>query len=276
MSMANFIATRRKEKGMTQKQLAGHLGVTDKAVSKWERGNGQPDIGYLQPLADALGVTVSELLKGETENAENKPYDKEKDETVVENALGRAHGMDRTKNRNIPRMAMLSFLALGLAAIITTSIVDFALNGRFTWSLLPISAILFSWVCITPLLSFKKRGVDISLLATSIFIFPFLSILCTLTGGRWFASVAVPMSISGIIILWLIRAVLATKLNIWNKLAVSILVGAAGSIIIAFILGSLLPGGGFDIWNLMSVAILVVIALILFAIGRARKNNNAV
>lgn len=49
-------------KGLTQRQLAEHLHVTDKAVSKWERGRNYPDIAQLPALADALGTTVSELL----------------------------------------------------------------------------------------------------------------------------------------------------------------------------------------------------------------------
>lgn len=60
-----FIAQRRKEKGLTQSQLAAHLGVTDKAVSRWETGRGFPDVSTLPALAEALGVTVAELVNGE-------------------------------------------------------------------------------------------------------------------------------------------------------------------------------------------------------------------
>lgn len=65
-----FIATLRKEKSMTQVDLAKRLQVTDKAVSKWERGLGFPDINSIEPLADALGVSVLEIMRSEkiTEN----------------------------------------------------------------------------------------------------------------------------------------------------------------------------------------------------------------
>lgn len=62
--VGNFIAGLRKSKGMTQKDLAEKLGVTDKAVSKWERGLGYPDISILPSLADVFGVTVEEILSG--------------------------------------------------------------------------------------------------------------------------------------------------------------------------------------------------------------------
>lgn len=55
----------RKEKGMTQKQLAELLHITDRAVSKWERGLCAPDISLLEPLAKALDVSIVELIEGE-------------------------------------------------------------------------------------------------------------------------------------------------------------------------------------------------------------------
>lgn len=59
-----LIAKRRTELGLTQKALAEQLNISDRAVSKWERGMGFPDISLIEPLADALGLTVLELLHG--------------------------------------------------------------------------------------------------------------------------------------------------------------------------------------------------------------------
>ena len=58
-----FVAERRKELKMTQKDLAAKIQVTDKAVSKWERGLGFPDINTIEYLADALDVSIIELMK---------------------------------------------------------------------------------------------------------------------------------------------------------------------------------------------------------------------
>lgn len=58
-----FIAENRKQKGMTQTELAQKIYVTDKAVSRWERGKGFPDIHTIEPLADALGLTVLEIMQ---------------------------------------------------------------------------------------------------------------------------------------------------------------------------------------------------------------------
>lgn len=64
MQFGSFLSARRKEKNLTQKQLAEKLFISDKAVSKWERGISLPDISLLIPLADILGITVTELLEG--------------------------------------------------------------------------------------------------------------------------------------------------------------------------------------------------------------------
>ena len=65
--MGALIAKMRKEKGLTQKELALQLHVTDRAVSKWERGICCPDISLLEDLANILGVSISSLLNGEEE-----------------------------------------------------------------------------------------------------------------------------------------------------------------------------------------------------------------
>ena len=59
-----FIAQRRKELDMTQKELAGKLGITDRAVSKWETGRSMPDLSLLQPLSHVLEIDVNDLLNG--------------------------------------------------------------------------------------------------------------------------------------------------------------------------------------------------------------------
>ena len=63
-SLGVLIAELRKEKGMTQAQLGEQMGVTDKAVSKWERDLSYPDIGSVPKLAEVLGVTVDQLMQG--------------------------------------------------------------------------------------------------------------------------------------------------------------------------------------------------------------------
>lgn len=63
--IGRFIALTRKEHGLTQRQLADRLGISDKTVSKWETGNGMPEVSLMLPLCAALDISVNELLSGE-------------------------------------------------------------------------------------------------------------------------------------------------------------------------------------------------------------------
>ena len=63
--IGRFIAQCRKTGGLTQRQLADGLGISDKTVSKWECGNGLPEVSLMLPLCEALGITVNDLLSGE-------------------------------------------------------------------------------------------------------------------------------------------------------------------------------------------------------------------
>lgn len=72
IKIGNFIASTRKAERMTQAALAEKLGITDRAVSKWERGKGIPDASLMLDLCEALGITVNELLCGEKINMENE------------------------------------------------------------------------------------------------------------------------------------------------------------------------------------------------------------
>ena len=69
--MGKFILECRKEKHMTQLQLAEMINVTDKAVSRWERGIGYPDLNLMEPLANALNISMLKLIRAEKMKNEN-------------------------------------------------------------------------------------------------------------------------------------------------------------------------------------------------------------
>lgn len=65
IKIGKFISSRRKEQGLTQRQLAEKLAVSDKTISKWECGNGLPEVSLMLPLCEVLSISVNELLCGE-------------------------------------------------------------------------------------------------------------------------------------------------------------------------------------------------------------------
>ena len=108
----SFVAERRKRKGLTQKELAAKLYISDKAVSKWETGISLPDTTLLIPLADLLDVSVTELLMCEKMEPEN-PVQEERVEKLVKTAItyaGQNPERAYQKNRKWIAICVLSFM----------------------------------------------------------------------------------------------------------------------------------------------------------------------
>lgn len=114
--LGRFISKLRKEKGMTQQELAQELGLTDKAISKWERGLSCPDISLLVPLSELLGVSVNELLLGEKieDNLTKSSADKSTKEAIKISL----NELKRNKKKN----KLLKYCLLLLITIIFTII----------------------------------------------------------------------------------------------------------------------------------------------------------
>lgn len=94
IKIGEFIAMCRKARGWTQIQLAEKLGITDKAVSKWEIGKSMPDLSLFTPLCDILEITLNELLLGEYISAENL---KEKTNALLMDVISNWLGQDKRK-----------------------------------------------------------------------------------------------------------------------------------------------------------------------------------
>ncbi len=111
-----FLSAQRKEKGYTQKDLAAKLYISDKAVSKWERGISLPDISLLAPLAEMLNLSVTELLEGK-----KMDKDSEMNAAQVENLVKKALSFSEkpeTKDPAKKRKHLLIFAACTAAVIL--------------------------------------------------------------------------------------------------------------------------------------------------------------
>ena len=106
----SFIAKLRRERKMTQQELAGQLHVTDRAVSKWERGLSYPDVTLLEPLAAALGIGVETLLTGQTTEAAPREA-----ESLALRSVLVISGEERQQRRR--RMARCAGLAAALLLV---------------------------------------------------------------------------------------------------------------------------------------------------------------
>lgn len=117
-----FVSKIRKEKNLTQKELAEQLYVTDKTVSKWERGLSMPNVALLIPIAEILEVTVTELLRGER-IVKDEPLDASEVEGIVVGSLDlKIQETLKQQKRNWILVYMLCFiLAVGEVILLLMS-----------------------------------------------------------------------------------------------------------------------------------------------------------
>lgn len=161
-----FIRDRRLALGLTQQQLADKLGVTDKAVSKWERSVSYPDITLLRELAAALEVSVTELLAGERDEAPGVPPE-------VEDVVVGTVAYAETARRKNGGWRWWLFVGLTAGCLIAALVVCIVNGFRFTWSSAVLKCLAFGWAVCYPLLR-TERPVRNALIIASIGAFPFI------------------------------------------------------------------------------------------------------
>lgn len=115
-----LITELRKEKGLTQKQLADALNVTDKAVSKWERGLSFPDISMLEPIAQTLDISIMEILAGE-KKSEDETITREEAQQMIKESVELSDEEIRHKKER-------SRLIIIILVVITMLLISLTLN----------------------------------------------------------------------------------------------------------------------------------------------------
>ena len=117
IKIGEFITKLRKEKNMTQKELAEKLNITDRAISNWENGRRMPDVSLLKPLCESLNITVNELLSGE--RIPEKKIKKASDELLIK-TLKKTKKVKKKSNKIIICLILISFfLITGIFIILT-------------------------------------------------------------------------------------------------------------------------------------------------------------
>lgn len=136
------IAAARKKLNYTQRELAEKLGVSDKTISKWERGAGYPDIAILLPLCKELGLEVSQLL-GDTDmqqtgSEKNLKY-------LAEYAVLKV----KENRERIQRWMWLGTTILAILSIVICLLVNYVLEEAVTWSWITTVSIVYGWMLLT-------------------------------------------------------------------------------------------------------------------------------
>lgn len=221
MKSGKLIAQLRKEKGMTQKELGQALGVSDRAVSNWERGVRFPDVALLEDISEQLEISVLELLRGEREETKAMQSD-ELDKTVRE-VLSR---QKKELRHDWLRVTIISVLCT----------VMICLGGRYAWFL---DRVLFlnlihghapaTWL-----------GVVIALLLGGIFRF-------AMKNSRLFYSAAL-----GLLTLWFLCETVSAVIFQHDILSLAALAGGAsraGWLLMWGMFGAWLTHGALWLWR---------------------------
>ena len=252
-----FIAVMRKEKGLTQAQLAEKLNITDRAVSKWETGKSMPDSSIMLELCGILGITVNELLSGERIEMNN--YEEKVNETLIE--------LKRKDENNIKRNTLITIVysIIMFVGALVCGICDLAISKSLTWSLITLGAISFAWVISFPVILLGKKGVKVSLIALSIFVLPFIYLLSRLIKVSEVFSIGAVTAIITLVFLWE-TFILFTRYKNRKLLAMGLTIVAAIILsgIINIVLSRMLKIAVFDIWDLLEGIILMVVAFACF------------
>ena len=127
----NYIAGLRKEKNMTQRELAERINVSDKTISKWETGKSMPDLDCIGKLCETLGVSVNEIISGESLSADD--YSRKAEETIM--TL-----MEENEKNKKGNMAMM---IVGIVMLIIAIIMLFFGGGSMGMSISPALLIDF-------------------------------------------------------------------------------------------------------------------------------------
>lgn len=271
-NMGDFILKMRKENKMTQRELAQKLNITDKAVSKWERGLSCPDISLLSKLAEVLGVTVSELLDGEREAA-GAVIQEEKVEHVLQYA-------DETTGRKARSLKILfadGFTIFLLLGILVCGICDLAVSGEFTWSLISNCSILLAWFAGYPVIRFAQKGVMVSLAAMSILIFPYLYVLHLLIpSGGLLLPIGIPMAVIAIVYAWIIYGlfrVLRKRKYLAGSIAAVLYIPV--QFLVNYCLCFTISEALIDEWDILTSIIMVVTAVVLWKMDAKECSHSA-
>ena len=267
VEVGKFIAKCRKKNNLTQAQLAEKLRITDRAVSKWETGKSMPDASIMLELCEILGITVNELLSGE--EADMESYGKKADENLI--ALQRKDKNNMAKNVLI---AILFSLIL-LIGILVCLICNLATADNLTWSLIPISSIVFAWVISFPWIMLGKSGMRASLLSLSVFTVPYLFLLSSFIQSRELFLVGTVMAVTSIVFMWIVVAVFTRigKTRKFVALGISFLLAILFVLIVNIMLSKMIAEPVFDVWDILSVFILLIMAFASFIFDLADKKG---
>ena len=194
-------------------------------------------------------------------------YEKKADENLI--------ALKKKDKNNMTKHVIISILfsATLLIGIMVCLICDIAISGNLTWSLIPVSSIVFAWIISFPSIFGGKRGFTVSLISLSVFIVPYLFLLGGLLKAKEVFSVGAVMAVVSIIFLWIIVAVFKCIERKLAALGTTFLSAIPLMIIVNVILSKMIEEPVLDVWDVLSVFMLLILAFVSFICDYAKKKG---
>lgn len=222
----NFIRELRKNAGWTQKELGVRIGISDKAISKWERGLSFPDITLLPRLAEVFQVSVGDIISGRRLSAAE--VSTETLDTVVNQTLE----YSRKDTFRWRKLILNLILTLTVLAGSVCVIVNLAVSGRIDWAWYPLGALMMVLCLIGSLIIPVRRRLETVMAAFGISCLLYLFMIEQLSGtAGWFFPLALPITVVTVISLTLILKLIQQLKRRWLVLSLSCVLLSAGPLI---------------------------------------------
>ena len=255
------ILSARKNLGYTQKQLGNLINVSDKAVSKWERGIGCPDISLLLPLSEALKMSIDELIGGTVVDKSEKK--------TVQNLINYTKIKAIENKERIIKISYLFITIVMMIGIFVPCLCNYDLNHSFTWSIISSAAIIYAWIILTVLVQAKENVVIKAIIVASIGVIPLLYVVSVQVYSLdWFLHEALVIALFTNLYVYIVIWIwVKTTLNIWYKIGLCIYLLNITNIPANYI-------SGVNLFSMiMNLALNMIVGTIIIMVGYTRKHN---
>ena len=253
----DYIRKKRLEAGLTQKELAGRLFVTESSVSKWERSLSYPDVSLVTAICRELGISEHEFF------------------TACDDHQAHAQARAAAAWRRVVTGCRRLCLGGCIVAIPVCLVVNLAVFHTLDWFwivLVSVALPLGWWA----LWRFGGRYVlPLCAALTSVWVFPLLAVIHGYTGGDWLWTAAFPLAALGVVFLWAyFRCLAYLPTGPWLKAGACALITAVASPAFNWLCRRVVPGAAQP-WLLdwLTVAALAVLSLVLVTVGLVKEQR---
>ena len=231
MTLGEKIQKLRKQRGLSQEELAEKVTVTRQTISKWELGQSLPDLDFIAQLSDIFNVSSDYLIKDEMTEPNELPYKK------------RNYRLSERGKRIILVIVSAAALVAGCVCLIC----DYFTSDRLSWSLIAAVSIIAAWLMMLPSLISRTKIVLKTLVVVSAVPIPLLAILSLLLNKSVIFTLGICVTLIAIAAIWIIYGIFCKcAKNLWRAFGFALLVLIPVPIAITHISACFLPQVQFD------------------------------